>query len=132
MCSTSIFPCIMTMISNFAIFFYLSNICFQIFLHKYNNFLYFHMIPAALLLIISFFFLFKTNYFHCLKIYKNFSGNLYLMLIHHAYFLCLQIRMQQTLKNLMEYVCLLLMQMIFQDYFYIHQCFVLYIQDLHK
>ena len=34
------------MISNFTIF-YLSNIYFRIFLHKYNTFLHFHMILAA-------------------------------------------------------------------------------------
>ena len=46
----------MALISNLNIFFYLSNIYFQFFLYKYNRFLRFHMIPAALLLISSFFF----------------------------------------------------------------------------
>ena len=36
--------------------FFLTNISFQIFLYKYKRFLYFHMIPAALLLITSIFF----------------------------------------------------------------------------
>ena len=35
--------------------FYLSNICFWIFLYKYNRYLHVHMIPAALLLTTSFF-----------------------------------------------------------------------------
>ena len=61
MCSTSIFPCVITMISNFTIFFYLSHIHFEIVLYKYNRFLHFHMIPAVFFLITSFF-LFKINY----------------------------------------------------------------------
>ena len=44
--------------------FYLSNINFQIFLYKCNRFLHFHMIPAALLLIISFF-LFRIIFIAC-------------------------------------------------------------------
>ena len=39
-----------TFLGTFYEFFYLSHIYFQIFLHKYNRFLHFHMIPVALLL----------------------------------------------------------------------------------
>ena len=35
-------------------------------------------------------------------------------------------------QNLMECVRLLLLHMNFQGYFYMHQPFLLYIQDLHK
>ena len=35
-----------------------------------------------------------------------------------------------NIENLMEYVRLLLLQIIFQDYFWIHQSFLLYIQDI--
>ena len=52
---TSIFPFIMSMVSNFMIFFYLSQIYLQVFLYKYNRFLHFHMIRAALLLITCYF-----------------------------------------------------------------------------
>ena len=60
--STPIFSFIMTMISNLR-YFYLSNIYFQIIIYKYNRFLHFHMIPAALLLIYSFFFFLKLIIF---------------------------------------------------------------------
>ena len=52
--STFIFPCITTMISNDN--FCLPHIYFQFFLYKFYRFLHLHMIPAALLLIPSFFF----------------------------------------------------------------------------
>ena len=54
-CSTSKFPCTMIMISNFKTSF---ASLFSIFFYKYNRFLHFHMISAALLLItLCFFFL---------------------------------------------------------------------------
>ena len=55
--SIYIFPCIMAMISNFTIYFHLSHIYFQILLNRYNRFFHLHMIPAAHLLITSFFYL---------------------------------------------------------------------------
>ena len=124
MYSTSIFTCIMTMMSTFMIFSslaYLYSICF----YKYNRFLHFDMIPVVLLLITSFF-LFKINYLlfiFLLRIHETFWCSLYTR-IHHAYFLCFQIIKLQKLKNLMECVHLLLLQMNFQDYFYIHQPFL--------
>ena len=60
--STYIFPCIMAMISNFAIF-YLAHIRFQICLYRYNRLLHFHIITAALLLITSFFLFLKLIIF---------------------------------------------------------------------
>ena len=58
--STSIFSCIIT------------NIYFQIFIYKYQRLLHFHMVPADLLIITSFF-LFEINYFDCsLKNLQNF------------------------------------------------------------
>ena len=54
--STPIFPCIMTVISKFTLYFDLSNIYFQFFIQKHNKFLRFGMIHAALLLITSFFY----------------------------------------------------------------------------
>ena len=58
--NTSIFPGILTMISNFKIFL---TYLFKIFLGKYDRFLHFHMIPAALLLITFFFFFLKLIIF---------------------------------------------------------------------
>ena len=74
--SPSIFPCIMTMISNFTTFF-IFRIFFSIFLYKYNKFLNFQLIRTALLLTTSFFFPFlklvffiawspKTKLFHAI------------------------------------------------------------------
>ena len=77
MCSISILPCIMKMISNFTIFF-----IFQIFIFIFEvllaniRFLNFHMILAALLLITSFFFYFKINYFHW--VFYCFSQNFFM------------------------------------------------------
>ena len=63
MCSASIFPCLMTMTSNFTIFVIFQTIYFQIFPYKYNRFLHFYMISAAVLLIISSFFFLKLIVF---------------------------------------------------------------------
>ena len=54
--SISIFPCIMTMISIFPIFLIFQIFIVKVFFTNITDFLHFHMIPAALLLIISFFF----------------------------------------------------------------------------
>ena len=58
--STTLFPCIMTMISNFTVFFIFEIFIFNFFLYKYNRFLRFHMIAAA--------FLIKAPFFFCLKL----------------------------------------------------------------
>ena len=64
------------MISNFLVL-YPSNISFQSFLDKYNNFLDFHMTPAALLLKTSCFFILKLIISIALrallKIHKTYS-----------------------------------------------------------
>ena len=54
MCTTSIFLCTMTMISNFTIFFNFQLFIFKYFQDKCNRFSHFHMIPAAHFLIIFF------------------------------------------------------------------------------
>ena len=51
MCSTSIFPCIMTMVSNFTIFFIFHTFIFKFSFTNVADFWYFYMIPSALLLI---------------------------------------------------------------------------------
>ena len=123
---TYIFPCIMTMISNFTIFFIFQIFAFQIFLHKY-----FRMIPAALLLITAFSFFKKVIVFIACSI-KNlqvFFHTTFYLCIHHAY---LHHALYTSWKNRIEYVHLLLLIMNFQDYFYINQSFLLYILDLHE
>ena len=69
--STSIFPCTTTMISNFFMF----QIFIFIFFYKYNRFLHFYIIPAALWLINSFFLFLKLIIFIAcpLKNPQNFS-----------------------------------------------------------
>ena len=52
------------MISNFTIFFYLSNTYFHFLCNKCKRFLHFHMIPAAPFLI-NCFFLFKVIFIAC-------------------------------------------------------------------
>ena len=63
--------CIMKMISNFTIFFIFQIIVSKFFFINYNRLLNFNMIPAVLLLMISFF-IFKINYLNFLKDSQNF------------------------------------------------------------
>ena len=84
MCSTSMLPCIMKMISNLTTFF-----IFQIFIFKiFLRFLNFHIIPTALLLITTFFlfnfFLFSVFIVCALKDSQNFF-----MQYLHLYISCL-------------------------------------------
>ena len=129
--STSIFP-FMTMISFFYNIFHLSNIYFQIFIYKYNRFLHFLIIPATLLLITSFF-PFRIVFISC----SPTNSQKFFIPPHHPYASCLfsmilNASSLQTLKKLVEYVGLLLLWMNFQDYFQVHELFLLYIQDLQK
>ena len=86
---TSIFFCIMTMISNFTIF-SIYHISFFTFFDKCNRLLHFHMIQAALLLKASFF-LFYINYLHCvlfyriLKLFHTIITSVYIMLIFFGF-----------------------------------------------
>ena len=75
------------MISFVTIFFF-SHIYFQIFLYKYNRFSHFHMIPAAIFLIVSFFSFLKLIIFTAcsLKDLQNFSIQSLLLIIFY-YFL---------------------------------------------
>ena len=83
--STSMFSCIMIMIFNFSIFLSFKYL-FSRFFYKYNRFLHFHMIPATLWLVTSFFSF--ENYLFSLRvllnIHKTFSYYFYLY-IHHAF-----------------------------------------------
>ena len=105
----------MTIITNFMIYF-----IFQVFIFKifFKNVTDLHLIPAALLLITSFFF--RIKYFHCV-LCKEFTK-----LLHTIFtFYTPKWRYCRHWKTWwMEYVLLLLLQMNFQDYCYIHQFFV--------
>ena len=84
MCSTSIFPCIMTMICNFTIYFIFQIFIFKFFFANTTDFCIF-MNLAALLIITSFFFFLENLLFSLrdlLRIHKTFPCNLYLC-IHH-------------------------------------------------
>ena len=123
--SSSIFPCIMTI--SLALRYSLSfTYLFPNLFYKYNRFLHFHLILAALLLITSFFFL-KLIMFITSSV--KHSQNFF---IHHTYFQSFSTMILQTLKNLIEYVNLLLLWMNIKDYLYIHQSFLLDFQYLHK
>ena len=124
--STPMSPSIMTMISNFTIIF-----IFQIFSFKYNRFLHFHMFPVALLLIISFFLKLIIPIARSRKNLQNFFIQSLPLYTPCSFFMLLNDDIAE-IKNLTEYVCLLFLYMNFQDYFYIHQSFLLYVQDLHK
>ena len=135
MYNTSLFPCIMTMMSNFSIFFILKIfilciLCIHIFLCKYNRLLHFYMIPAALLFIIHFF-LKKIIFMKCsLKDSQNLFKQ-YLPLYTSCFSVLLNEDIVHTEKPDGIFL-LILLKMNFQDYFYIHQSFLLYIQDMHK
>ena len=78
--NTCIFPCIMRMISNVSIFFFLSSTYFQIFIYKYNRFLPLDIIHTALLLIVFFFFLKLIIFIACsLKYSQNFFMEFWLL-----------------------------------------------------
>ena len=131
--STSALPFIMTMISYFAIFFIFQKSVSKFPFTNLTDFCIFIQYLLHFLFITSSF-SFKNQLFSLhalLSIHKTFSYNLKLY-IHHAYFLWFEMTILQALKNLMEYVLLLLLWLKFQDYFYIHQSFSLNIQDLHK
>ena len=71
-----------------SIYFFLSNIYFQIFLCICNRFLHFHMILAALLFIVSFFFLKLIIFIACsLKNSQTFYAiftSVHIMIVFHA------------------------------------------------
>ena len=78
--STSLFPCIMTTISNLNIFLIFQIFTFCFFLRKYDKFSHFQMVLAAILFITSFS-LFKINYLHCVLSQKPRPYNFYLYII---------------------------------------------------
>ena len=109
--TTSIFSCVITIISNFMTFyetFCCSNIYFQFCFYKYNRFLHFHMVSASLLFIISFFFFFKFIFITCsLKDSKNLSIEsflLHIILIFYS-FKWRYCRRWKTWWNLFTYFC---------------------------
>ena len=127
--STTIFLYIMTMISNFTIF-----LIFQIFTFKlfFTNKTDFFMIPAALLLITSVFFLKLITFIVCC--FKN-SQN-FIMQSLPLYTSCL---FSMLLNKDVVYIekpdgicSLTFLVDEFLGLFYIHQSFLLYIQYLHK
>ena len=75
--------CIMTMISNFTIYFMaisLQHIVLQTFLYKYSRFLHFYTILGGRLLITLFFLLF-SNYFPCIQLVQPVFSSVHIMLI---------------------------------------------------
>ena len=123
MCSAFIFSCIMTMISNFLIFF-----IFQIFIYKYDR-----------LLFCKTCFFFGNNFVLFLK--KTLSALHAVLRIHnffdtifaYIYIILILILVNENIvdvlyryyKYLTEYAYLLLLSILFQDYFYIYQSFLL-------
>ena len=124
LCAAPLYPSVQWQWSlTLQYFLHLLHIYIQIFLCKYNMFLHFHIILAALLLIASFF-PFKINYYHCIQSSANFfikslplyTSCLYSMLLN------------EDITVIEKPVPLLLFWINFQDYFYIHQYFLLYIR----
>ena len=84
--STSISPCIMTMISNFTVFFISQIFIFELFFTITTDFAFCNSCCSFVNNFILFFF--KINFHHCLlRIHKTFSYNLYLF-VSHVYFIC--------------------------------------------
>ena len=128
--SSSIFTWIKTIISNFAIFF-----IFKIFLPF--GCLTFHIVPAICLLITLFvkkvlFFLKMIIYLA--RFFKH-SQNVFIksLPLHTSCLLFISLNCSSVdFEKLMEYVQLLSTYLIFQDYFYGYQIFLLKIPDLYK
>ena len=142
MCSTSILPYIIRVIFNFTTFIYISHIYFQDFLGKYNRLLHFHVTPAALLLIASFFLL-KINYLYCVlswgltKLFYAILTSLSLYIYIYIYimfiFYIFNWWYSRHWKACWDEIFLpIIIMNKFQDIFYIHQSFILNNQDVHK
>ena len=84
MCSTSLFPSIMTKISKFTIFFIFQIFFFQSFLYKYDRFLHFHMVCAdhllKLIILISCFIKDSQNF--CRQSLALYTSYLFSMLLN--------------------------------------------------
>ena len=119
MCSTYIFACIMTLISNFMIIFIFQIFFFLIFLYKYKRFLYFRMIPAALLLMTSFFSPLRVFW----KIHQNFF--IQSLPLHLSCLFSMFLNDDIIDIDIIKLdVHLLLLWINFQNYLYIHQIFL--------
>ena len=117
MCKTSIFAGIMAMVPDFVIFFIISVFFFK---QVFANVADFCIFMRILLLTCQWhlFFPFKFNSLQCacsLRYSQNFSHNL-LLYIHHECFLYHQMSIWQTLNAPRDYVYLLLLWIIFQNY----------------
>ena len=126
--SPSIFPFIMTMISNFVMFTYLSNVYFQIFLCKYNRFLHFFY-DYCCSFVNGIFFLKLVIFIACFlkdsqNLFQTIFASAYMMLVCYA-FKWWNCRHWKTRWNV-------LLCKNFQDYFYLHESFLINIQDLRK
>ena len=128
-CSTSMFPSIMAMVPSFKIFFIFSISIFKFFFINTTIFAFWH--DFCCLFVDEFISFFKKIIISIMCSLKD-SQNFFMQSLP-LYKSCLfSMLVNGDIGDLMEYVYLLLLQINFQDYFYIHQPFLLNIKDLHK
>ena len=125
MCCTSIFFCIMTMISNFPIIYTIGEPFLRFFFHNCNILLNLDVILVLLLLVVIFFSFRGQFYFlHVLlKIRKTFSYSIFHE-IKYVCFLCDQMPKILTLNIYRKYAHLFLLLKNFLDYLHIHLFFL--------
>ena len=113
MCSTSIFSCIMTMISNFTIFFIFQIFVFKFFLQIQRILAFSYDSCCSFVNNFIFFFLKSIIFIACSLKNSHNSRKVYIqsLLLHTSclFSMFLNEVMVLTLKVLMEYVCLLLL-----------------------
>ena len=132
MCSNSVLACLMTILSNFTILFIIIMFIFKDFLNKSSR-----RFPFCAISSVHYFsFFYKINFF----IVCSFNSllNFFIKFLPHdasphLFISCLFFMLLNNdiigIETLLEYVQLLLLNIIFQDYFYIHLLFYSKIQD---
>ena len=130
MCSTSIFFCITTMIANLIIFFVFRIIIVKLFFTNITEFAFSYGFSCSFVNNFIFIFLKLIIFIVCCLEY---SQNVFVQSLP-LYTSCLfSIPLNEdTDFEKFDRISFAFLQMKFQDYFYIQQSCLLYIQDLHK
>ena len=130
MCSTSIFSCITTRISNFIIFFVFRIIIVKLFFTNITEFAFSYGFSCSFVNNFIFIFLKLIIFIVCCLEY---SQNVFVksLPLHTSCLFSIPLN-EDTDFEKSDRISFAFLQMKFQDYFYIQQSCLLYIQDLHK
>ena len=124
MCSTFKLICIMPMISNFAIFLIITIFIFKLFSANKDSFAFSY---DSCCLFVNNFFFFLLKLIILLECFLKHSQNIFiqysLLYTSGLFYMYLNDDIFKAMKNIMEYIHFLLLQIIFQDYFHMHPLF---------